>query len=133
MPGSQFLDIRILFLPGFLLNFSKVDCRNLCLERIFWALQAVLHIILVKGTNGFVCSSVALLHMFSCVTEAPRWLRWELGSGEGCREKNLAALFSSLTESGPATRQTVSAFEFQSSLRYLTEYPNGAHSASKNL
>lgn len=120
----NFLDIRILFLPRFSSNFPRGDCRNLCLERIFWALQAVLHIILIKGTNEFTCLSAELLHMFSCVPEAPHSLWWELGTDEGCPEKNPFAL---LAESGP-----VSALEFQPSLRYLPEISHGAHSAPKN-
>lgn len=60
------------FCLDFYFNSSKVDCRTLCLEIIFWALQTVLHIILIKGTNGFIPLSAALLHMFGCGTEAPR-------------------------------------------------------------
>jgi len=65
-----------------------------------------------------------LLRTLSCVTEAPHQLRRALGTAEGCPEKSLAALVSSLAESGPAARQTVSAFKFQPSLRYLAENPN---------
>lgn len=49
----------------------------------------------------------------SCVTEAPRELKWELGTSEGCPEKKLAALFSSLVEFGRAAGQAVLASEFQ--------------------
>lgn len=96
------------FCLDFYFNFPKVDCRTLCLERIFWALQTVLHIILIKGTNGFIPLSAAPVHMFGCGTEAPR-----CSDGSWGPQKSLAALFSSLAESHPATRQTVPAFEFQ--------------------
>lgn len=74
------------FCLDFYFKFSKVDCRTLCLERIFWALQTVLHIILIKGTDEFIPLSAALVHMFSSGTEAPHLLRWELGTREesGC-------------------------------------------------
>lgn len=116
------------FCLDFYFNFSKVDCRTLCLERIFWALQTVLHIILIKGTNGFIPLSAALVHMFGGGTEAPRLLSWELGSGEGCPEKSLAAWFSPLAESHPATRQAAAAFEFQ----FSPENLGGVHSTSKD-
>lgn len=47
------------FCLDFYFNFSEVDCRTSCLDRIFWALQTVLHIILIKGTNGFIPLSAA--------------------------------------------------------------------------
>lgn len=78
------------FCLDFHFNFSKGDCRTLCLERIFWALQTVLHVILIKGSNGFIPLSAALVHVWL-------WNRSstlaQMGAGEESREESGCLVF----------------------------------------